>query len=63
MNTWIAVILRTEGAKASFLESMDEAIAVANNLDKVETLEQLHRQRGIVTGLRSIKFVIENSPE
>jgi hypothetical protein len=62
VNTWINVILHTAGAKAAMLEHLDELIAAENDLSKATDLEKLHYQRGIVEGLKKIKFLLTNPP-
>jgi hypothetical protein len=62
MNTWIALILRTGEAKRSFLEHLTELIATENDLSKAKDLESLHFQRGLVEGLKRIRFLITSPP-
>ncbi len=44
------------------LEHLDTLIAAENDLTKALDLEKLHYQRGIVDGLRKIKFLLTSSP-
>lgn len=62
MNVWIEVILRTDGAKASFLEHFTELIAAENDLSKAKDLDSLNYQRGLVDGLKRIRFLITSPP-
>ena len=62
MNAWISVILHTDGIKAIFLEHLDALIAAENDLSKAKDLESLHFQRGVVEGLKRIKFLITSPP-
>ena len=44
------------------LEHLDALIVEENSLSKVETVDQLHHQRGYVAGLQRIKFLLHNPP-
>ncbi len=63
MNAWISVILHTDGVKAVFLEHFDALIAAENDLSKAKDLDSLNYQRGLVDGLKRIKFLITNPPK
>jgi len=62
MNAWISVILHTDGVKANFLEHLDALIDAENDLSKAKDLDSLNYQRGLVDGLKRIKFLITTPP-
>jgi hypothetical protein len=62
MRLWIKVLRENDAALADFLDHLTTTIRAEDSLARVQTLDELHRQRGKVEALRWMVFAVTNKP-